>query len=261
MRISSTIRLSCLVFAASLIPGGSRLTAADAPLRVLASNGVKSVFVELIPQWEKVSSYHANIQFGSAAVLKQRIDDGEDIDVVILTSGLLDQLVAEKKIAADSHPELARVGIGLGIRAGSSKQNISTPDALKSFLARAKSIAYSEQGAIRPQIEATLTASGFKGKALIYAEAGKPQAMVAGGTAEAVISLVSEILSVPGIELLGAFPPEMQTYTVFGAGLGTHIQNPEVAQSFLKFITSQESGVVFKAKGLEPVRPHSHPAN
>ena len=127
--------------------------AQSAAVRVFSSNGIKAVMEELLPQCERAIGHTIEIQFNSAAVLKQKIDAGEAFDVAILTPALIDELIQQGKIAPGTRSDIARSGIGIGVRAGAPKPDISTPAALKQALLHAKSITYARVGASRTYIE------------------------------------------------------------------------------------------------------------
>ena len=115
-----------------------------APIRVLASNGVKAVIEELQPQSEKAIGHPLSIQYNSTASLQQKIEAGEPFDVAVLTSEAIAGLVKAGKVAKGTSTELARCGVGVGVRAGAEKPDIHSSEALKRTLLDAKSVAYAE---------------------------------------------------------------------------------------------------------------------
>ena len=233
--------------------------AAQAPaVRVLASNGVQGALNEIIPQCERAIGHPLAVEFGTTATLKPRIESGEAFDFTLLTSEAIDALIKEGKVAADSRVNSARVGIGIGIRAGAAKPDVSTPEALKKALLNAKSITYATAGASRPPTDKMLDQMGIadalKSKTLFLAGAEETTAAVRDGKAEILITLISEIVSAKGLELAGPLPKEFQTYIGFAAGVNPNAKNAEAAKAAVKYLTGPKAAAAYKAKGMEPVK-------
>lgn len=233
--------------------------AAQAPaVRVLASNGVQGALNEIIPQCERAIGHPLAVEFGTTATLKPRIESGEAFDFTLLTSEAIDALIKEGKVAADSRANAARVGIGIGIRAGAAKPDVSTPEALKKALLNAKSITYATAGASRPPTDKMLDQMGIadalKSKTSLLAGAEETTAAVRDGKAEILITLISEIVSAKGLELAGPLPKEFQTYIGFAAGVSPKAKNAEAAKSAVKYLTGPKAAAAYKAKGMEPAK-------
>lgn len=231
-------------------------TAAQAPtVRVLASNGVQGALNEIIPQCERAIGHPLSVEFGTTATLKPRIESGEAFDFTVLTSEAIDALIKEGKVAADSRANAARVGIGIGIRAGAAKPDVSTPEALKKALLNAKSITYAAAGASRPPTDKMLERMGIadalKSKTLLLAGAEETSAAVREGKAEILITLISEIVSAKGLELAGPLPREFQAYVAFAAGVSPNAKNAEGAKAAVKFLTGPKATSAYRAKGME----------
>jgi molybdate transport system substrate-binding protein len=235
-------------------------SAAQAPpaVRIVASNGVQGALKDLIPQCERAIGHPLSVEFGTTASIKPRIESGESFDVTFLTSDAIDALIKAGKLAADSRANAARVGIGVGIRAGAAKPDVSTAEALKKTLLNAKSITYAQAGASRPVIDKMLGSMGItdalKSKTLLLAGAEETTAAVVGGKADLLLTLISEIVSAKGMELDGPLPNEFQTYVAFAAGVSTNAKNAEAAKAAVKFLTGPKAAVAYKVKGMEPVK-------
>jgi molybdate transport system substrate-binding protein len=232
-------------------------TPAQAPaIRVVASNGVQGALNDVIPQCERTIGHPLNVEFGTTATLKPRIESGEAFDFTVLTSEAIDALIKEGKVAAASRANVARVGIGIGIRAASPKPDVSTPEALKKTLLNAKSITYAAAGASRPPTDKMLATMGIadalKSKTLLLAGAEETSAAVRDGKAEILITLISEIVSAKGLALAGPLPKEFQTYVSFAAGISPNAKNSEAAKAAVKFLTGPKAAAAYKAKGMEP---------
>jgi molybdate transport system substrate-binding protein len=228
-----------------------------AHVNALVSNGVKAVMEEIRPQCETAIGHPVDMQFNTSVALKQKIEAGDAFDVTILTSDLIDELTKQGKIEAGTRVDLARSGIGVGIRAGAPKPDISTPEAMKRTLLNAKAISYAAEGASRVYIEKMFDSLGIgnevKTKIILEKQPGQPQINVAEGKADLVMTLVSEILPVHGIELLGPLPSDFQHYVSLAGGVGANAHDPKTAKAVLKFLSGPKAAPVFKAKGMEPL--------
>ena len=230
--------------------GGAR--AAD--LKVLCSNGLREVMLEVAPEFERATGHKLNMTFGLAAAFKQRIEGGEAFDVVVLVPALLDDVVKQGKVTADSRAVIARAGNGLAIRAGAPRPDIKTPEAFKTTLLNAKSIAYAKAGQSGVYFVGLLDRLGIADavKALPQATGVEVGAAVQNGTAELGVLPASEILPIKGVELLGPFPAAVQGYVVMEAGVGAAAKDPAAAAALVKFLKSPEHVGVIKQKGMEP---------
>lgn len=226
-----------------------------AEIKVLSSNGVKTVLEELAPQFEKATGHKVVFRFAPAAELKAQIEQGEAFDVTILTAAAIDDLVKQGKLDAATRADVARSGAGVAIRKGAPKPDIATADAFKRTLLAAKSIAYVGQGAtganMRRIFERFGIAEEMKAKTKLLSGISAADA-VAKGEAELGFTQISEILPVEGAELAGPLPPEVQVYTVFPAAVGTSAREPAAAQTLIKFLTAPGAAPVIKTKGMEP---------
>jgi molybdate transport system substrate-binding protein len=246
--------LTLAVLAAGLVALSLPAAAQNAPLRVLASNGVKAVIEELQPQCERVIGRQLAIQFASTTDLMKKIDGGEAFDLTMLTSDAIDQLIKSGKVAPKVTP-LARSGVGVGIRMGASKPEIGTPEAMKRTLLKAKSVTYAEDGASRVFVEKMEErlgiASELQAKTMLTHGSGAATANVADGKSDLVLTLASEILPVHGIELVGPLPESLQGYINFAAGVAAHTKNADAAKGVIQFLTGPAAAPVYKAKGME----------
>jgi molybdate transport system substrate-binding protein len=249
-----------LNFAMAAMAVGMTTTAVPlaAQVRVVASNGVKAAMEELRPQCERAAAQPLRIEYATSASLAQRIESGEAFDVAILTSDLIDALTKSAKISAGARAELGRSGIGVGIRKGAKRPDIRTADAFKNALLNAKAITYAGDGASRVTLEQSFEKMGIaeamKRKTILEQGSTRATARVASGDAELVLTLVSEILPAPGVELLGPIPAEFQNYVAFAAGMSAKAGNSPAAAAVIKFLSGPAVGPVLKAHGMEAGR-------
>jgi molybdate transport system substrate-binding protein len=243
-----------MALAVALIDAAAAQTA---DLRVLASNGVKAAVEQLKPQLEKASGSTLSIDFSTAAALRERIEKGEAFDVAILTDDAIDALIKAGKISQPQRARLARVGIGVGYRKGAPKLDVGTAAGIKQALLNAKSIAYTEAGASRPGIDRMFErlgiASQLKAKSHLTA-AGAAPASVGKGESDLVLTLISEILPEPGVELAGPIPSEFQTYIGFSAAPSPKAAASPAAATLIMFMKSPAAAATYKAKGMEAAK-------
>jgi len=252
-RIAAALGPLALVGLVQAVP----VQAAD--LRVISTIGVKSFVEELAPQFERTTGHKLSIKFGTANVLKREIEAGEPFDVAIMTAMVTDDLIKQGRLVAATRTDIARGGIGVGVRAGLSKPDISTVDALKKALLDAKSITYAKEGASGIYFAGLIQKWGLtdalKGKTLLGA--GNVGEIAARGEADMAVQLITELISVKGLELVGPLPAEVQNWVVLTAGVSSNLKEPGPAIDFIKFLTAPAAVPVLKAKGLEPgsIRP------
>lgn len=231
------------------------VVAQTSELHVLASNGIKAVVEDLRTQSERAIGHTISVQYRPTAALKQEIDAGEPFDVVIVTVESIAQLSKEGKTVGGEGTPLSRVGVGIGIRKGAPRPDISTPEAIKRALLGAKAIAYGSVGASTPYITRMFDALGIadtmKAKTLLFDTSEGTNGAVADGKADFGITLVSEILPVKSVELLGPFPEEFQGYVRFSAAVSANAKNPEAASALIKFLAGPDALPSIKARGMQ----------
>ena len=250
-------RLRVIVAAAfgALVLCGNVTKAQESTLRVLASNGVKAALEQLKSESETQAGRSIDITFGTSASTRQRIEAGEAFDVAILTADVIDELTKAGKIVPASRKPLGRSGIGIGVRAGTAKPDIKDADALKHVLLAERSLTYAADGASRPFIERMFGTLGItdvmKPKTILEQGSVRAAARVSGGEAGFIITLISEIVPVPGLEFVGPLPSEFQNYVSFAAGIGANARSVESARSLIAFLSSASASPAFTSKGIE----------
>lgn len=260
MKISLPVAaaLLCAIVGCRPAPEAPAPAATPAAVRVLSSNGVKSVIEDLKPEIERAIGHPLSIEFSTATSLKTKIEQGEAFDVAILTPALIEDLVKQGKVAADSRMEFARVGVGVGVRAGEPKPDISTADALRRTLLAAKSLAFTAEGQSRATIDRAFDRMGItsamKAKTILKG-AGEAPTAVAKGEADIVLTLGSEIQSVPGLQLVGPLPPEVQGYVSFTAGRSASAKERAGADALLKHLSDPTVAAALTAHSSEPALP------
>jgi molybdate transport system substrate-binding protein len=226
-----------------------------AELRVLSSNGVHSVMVDMVPAFERATGHKISIDYNTANQVIDRLKAGESADLVIITRPTADGLIKEGKIIKGTDKILGRSGVGVAIRAGLPKPDISTPEALKRALLEAKSITFTKTGGsgihFMKVAERLGIADQVNAKAKVP-EGGAVGPLVARGDAEMAVQQIPELMAVKEIQYVGPLPKELQTSTVFTTGVMTDARQPEAAKALIDFLTTPAAVSAFKAKGLEP---------
>jgi molybdate transport system substrate-binding protein len=223
-------------------------------MKVLCTNGVKTLLLDLIPRFERTSGMTLAITWGSAAGLVKELAGGAGGDLAILSAEAIDDLIKDGTVAG-SRVDLARSGIGLAVRKGAKKPDIGSSDALKAALLAASSVAHSKtgmSGIYFPSVLARLgIADAMQGK-IVMPDPGTPVGeVVARGDAEIGVQQISELLPVAGIEIIGPLPAALQKITTFSAGILSAAKEPDTAKALVKFVVAQ-AGPLLKSKGLEP---------
>ncbi len=224
-----------------------------AEIKVLASTAVKTTLEELAPQFEKATGSKVDITFAPAAVLKTKIDEGATFDVAILAASVTDSLAGSGKIEMPA-TTIAHSGIGVAIRKGAAKPDISTTEAFKQTLLNAKSIGFTGAGATGAYLKTLFEKLGIANelKPRLKPLQGAAGEAAASGEVEIGMTQISEILPYAGAELAGPLPPDIQSYTYFSAVTSKAGKETDAAKAFIKFLAAPSALAVIKAKGMEP---------
>ena len=240
------------VAAIALVMMSVPLCVQAAEITLLVSNAFKSAMEGLAPQFEKASGHKPLITYGSTNPLKARIEKGAIFDLTILSDGAIDDLIKQGRLVASTRAVIARSSLGVAIRKGAPKPDISTTEAFTRALINAKSIAYLEQGLTGVYLKGLFQRLGIaevlKSK-IKYVRAGEA---VAEGEAEIGITQISEILPVSGVELAGPLPSEIQSYALFVAAISASAKQADVAKALLAYLGLPDAASVMRANGLEP---------
>lgn len=242
---------------AILLMMGQSGSAYAAEVHVLCSLGLKSVVEELVPQFERTSGHKVVVEYGLAAQFKQQIEGGKDFDLAVLTPAMIDDLIKQGRMAADSRAIIARTGLGLMIRSGGRKPDVSSTDTFKRALLGAKSIAFAKEGASGVAFVATIERLGMtetlKAKFKATGSGEEVNDLVVRGEADFGVLPLSEILAVKGAELGGMFPADVQTFITMAGAVNPRAKQGVAARDLLKFLTSPAVLPTIKAKGMDRI--------
>ena len=244
--------LTTLVAGAMLI---GATTAHAAEVKVIASAAVKEAVIELIPAFEKASGHKVTMIWAGTEAITKRISGGEVVDIVLIAAPNIDKLIAEGKLVAGSRVDVAKSGIGVAVRAGLPKPDISSGEAVKNAVLAAKSVAYSSGPSgfyLADLFKKMGIADQIKDKVKQTPSGVQVGEVVARGEADLGFQQVSELLHVKGIQYLGPLPGDIQHTTVFSAGLHAASPAPAAAKALTKFLTAPEAGPVIRRSGMEP---------
>jgi len=223
-----------------------------AEINVMASAALKEAYLELVPQFERATGHKVVTTWAPTVQMMSRLKGGEAIDLVILPAAMLDELVRLGHIV--SRTDLARSGIGVAVKAGAPRPDISSGEALKRAVLAARSIVYSTGPSgiyLIGLFQRMGIADAIKGK--VKQVQGEPAgASVARGEAELGFQQVSELLPVSGIDLIGPLPPDVQEITIISAGLHAKAKELDAAKALVKFFKEPAAAPVIRKKGLEP---------
>jgi molybdate transport system substrate-binding protein len=242
-----------LILGAGLFFGQSGIATA-AEIRVFCTQALRTSLLELAPRFEKSSGHKVVLDIAPSGQLTARVRDGGQADILIANAANIDSLIADGK-AVGSRIDLARAQVGIAVRAGAPKPDISSPAMVTRTLLDAKVVAYSAGGLSGNAFEGVLNKLGILEQVKAKAKIGSPAAgFVARGEADIAVQQISELIAVPGAELVGPLPPGLDQVTQFSIGRLAAAKENSAADALTRFLTSDEAGVVMKAKGLTPER-------
>ncbi len=237
----------------AVLLGTAASHAQEHAVRVLISNGFRAVFDDLVPVCEKSIGHRVTVQSGTSTSLIEKVNAGEPFDVAIMTTEAMEALGKSGKIAART--PLGRSGIGIGSRAGAKKPDIANAEALKKTFLAAKAITYAGDGASRPHIDRMMGTLGIADvmtkKTLLEQGSVRAAARVASGDADLLITLVSEILPAPGVELVGPLPTQFQNYVSFAGAAAVKSDNAAAGKALISCLSGPNVATTLKAKGME----------
>ncbi len=224
-------------------------------LRVLSTLAVKGAFAELAKRFQAATGTRVEADFAPTLGLLERLRGGEAADVVILTREGLDEMAAERRVAAASCVDLARSYVGIAVKAGRAHPDISTEAALRNALPQAREVAYSRIGAsgiLFAQLIVRLGVAHIVNAHAVVIPSGLTAERVAADEADLAVQQISELKKVAGIEVVGPIPRELQVPAVFSAGRMATTDKAAQSEQLLQFLRSPEAAAVLREAGLEP---------
>jgi molybdate transport system substrate-binding protein len=227
-----------------------------AEIKVLSTHAAMDVLDALGPKFERASGCRLAFGFDPAKAVKRQVENGAAFDIAIVTRPVFDALAQQGYLLADTRADIGRSGLGVAVRKGTPKPDIGTPDAFKRALLAAKTVVRSTEGTSGMYFETLLDrlgiAEAMRNK-IVLGPSGRIAELVVSGDAEMAVQQIAELLPVTGTDFVGPFPPELQLYSVFCAGVAAASRHREAAKAFIDTLTTPAAVALFKAAGLDPV--------
>jgi molybdate transport system substrate-binding protein len=236
---------------------GLSAAAEAAEIKVLTAGAFKAVVLAVVPEFEKATGHKIVVDNDTVGGLSKRINGGETFDIVIMTPKLIDELTVSAKIATGTRADVAKVGMGVAVKAGTPLPDISTVDAFKAMLTKAQSVAYIDPKAggssgiyFDKLLEKLELAEQVRAKAKLKNGGYVAEAVVT-GEAEIAIHQISEIVPVTGATLVGPLPADIQNITIYSAARGQNARDTAAADAFLSALGSATTTAILKSKGMD----------
>src|SRR5262245_26548560 len=232
--------------------------AGAAEIDALFTTAMKAAIDELAPQFERASQHKLKVSYGPSGGISRRFLGGEPADIIMIDSGALEDLIKQGKVAP-GRTDVARTGIGIAIRKGAPKPDVSTAEALKRALLAAKSVGHTAPaggGITAAHVQGVFVKLGIadqvtpKVKLAAGGPNGRVSVLVSSGEAEIGLQQVSELMSNPGVEVIGLLPAELQQITTYSAGIAASAKQPDAGRTLIRFLAAPEAAAVYKTKGL-----------
>jgi molybdate transport system substrate-binding protein len=234
--------------------------ASAATVTLIAPGGIRAAIQQMIPGFEKTSGHKVIAIFGSGGGTKERVINGESFDVPVVQLPLEPVLASGHVIAASETP-LATVSVGVAVRTGAPKPDISNKDAVKRLLLQTHAIAYpnaASGAAAGASFNETLGKLGIteamKPKIKIAQGGRGAMELLAKGEVDIGLTFISEIITEPGVEVVGPLPRDISTPTVLVGYVSTHAKDPAAARALLRYLSSEEAAAIYRQHGIEPGR-------
>lgn len=232
-----------------------------AEVKVLTAGAFKQVVLAVVPEFEKQTGHKVTVDNDTVGGLTKKIEGGETFDVVVLTPAAVDELTKKGKIAEGTKSVLARVGVGVMVKAGAPVPDVSTVEAFKRALLAAKSVSYIDPASggssgiyVANLLQKLGIADQIKPKEKLK-KGGYVADLIKSGEAELGIHQISEIVPVKEVTLVGPLPADIQNYTTYAAGVSTGAKDSEAAKALIKALGGPVAAAVLKEKGMD--RPSS----
>ena len=224
-------------------------------LKLLSSMATRELLNELVAQYERSSGQRVTTEAAGGVDVAKRVRAGEAVDVVVLSSTAIDSLIAAGSLLPDSRIDLVKSGVAIAVRAGVPQPDVVSEEAVKRAVLNAKTLSYST-GPSGVYLEKLFERWGIlediRGR-IVVPPPGKPVgSLVADGTVELGFQQLSELMTLPGIKVIGPLPPEIQTITLFSGGVSPGCSRPESGRALLEYMASPSTASVKQQFGMEP---------
>jgi molybdate transport system substrate-binding protein len=231
------------------------MTTQAAEIRVLSTQATEEAYRELVPEFEKATGHKVATTFTGTLDANKRLAAGEGYDLLIMSASSIDEHIKGGKVAPGSRVDLAKSGVGVGVKSGAPKPDISTTDALKKAILAARSIGYSTGPSgvyVVGLFQRMGIADDIKGKLKQTPTGVFVGSIIASGEAEIGFQQVSELSHFAGVDYVGPLPADVQQFTMFSSGIIAGAKEADGAKALVKFITAPAAAAAFKKRGMEP---------
>jgi molybdate transport system substrate-binding protein len=231
-----------------------------AEVTLIGPGGIRAAVQQMIPDFERATGHKVKATFGSGGGTKERVIKGEPFDVPIVQPPL-EPVIASGHVIAASETPLATVAVGVAVRAGAPKPDISTADAVKRLLLGSKAIAYPNAAtgaaagvSFNQTLEKLGIADAMKQKIRIAQGGRGAMELLAKGEVDFGLTFISEIITEPGVEVVGPLPRDISTPTALIGFISAQSKEPEAAKALMRYLSSPEVAAVYKERGMQPGR-------
>jgi molybdate transport system substrate-binding protein len=228
----------------------------SAPIKIISSMATRQLLADLIAQFQLTSPQRVTVESVGGVDAARRVRAGEAFDIVVLAANAIEDLIEAGRIVAGSRTDLVKSGVAVAVRSGSPRPNIGSEEAVRRAVLEARSLSYSTGPSgvhLTKLFERWGIADDIKDR-IVQAPPGIPVGtLVAEGKAELGFQQLSELISLPGIDVLGPLPSAIQTVTTFSAGLATASMHPEAVRALIDFMASLAAAGLKVKNGMEPV--------
>ena len=227
-----------------------------AEIKIWTARAIATVLAEIGSEFERETGHTLIVSSDLPPAFERRVTAGESFDLLISGSSPVDEWIGRGRIVAATRTEIARSGIGVEVRAGAPRPDISSVEAFKRALLNARSIAYLRVGSglyLAGLLERLGIAEAIKSK-VTRPESDIVSELVAKGEVEIGMTVITQILTTPGVDLVGPLPSEIQSYITFTAGVSSRTKVPDAARQLIQFLRGPKARAVIKAQGMEPAR-------
>jgi molybdate transport system substrate-binding protein len=226
-----------------------------AEIKVLSTQATEQAYRELVPQFERATGHKVTTIFTGTLDADKRLGAGEAYDLLIMSGPSIDEHLKDGKLVAGSRVDLAKSGVGVGVKAGGPKPDIHTTDALRKTILGAKSIGYSTGPSglyVLKLFQRLGVADQVKPKLKQTATGVFVGSIIASGEVEIGFQQVSELGQYPGVDFVGPLPSDVQELTVFSSGITRNAKQADAARAWVRYLTGPEAAQAFTRRGLQP---------
>jgi molybdate transport system substrate-binding protein len=224
------------------------------PLKLISSMATRELLAEMVSLFERQSGQPVVSEAAGGVDVAKRVLAGEAVDVVVLASGAIDKLIADKKLLADSRVDLVKSGIAVAVKQGGATPDIGSEQSMKNAVQAARTLSYST-GPSGVYLEKMFERWGILEtirSRIVVPPPGVPVAsLVAAGSVELGFQQLSELMNVPGVRVVGPLPPAIQSLTIFSGGVAANCGKPSAARALLDFIASPAHSDLRLRQGME----------